>query len=884
LQLPIFQRYESCTACELHTGTLNAGIPTRAWDGGITGKSKAVLLIGKHPGVEEDRQGVAHVGETGKKYINELYVGVVGLHEFADVYLTNAVRCKPANPAANIGLASLKACRSHLEMDLQVLQENYTEVVLLLCGAEAVKQWCKGKSFTNFPQGMEVEVNGKSVRLFATYHPAILLPGKDPAKASAVEIHLQYLREYLEKGVVPSCVAVSEAEVDYASIPPLDGLVSVDIETYGALTEQGYFHPRKSAHWDHATQESSVPLVVTVAVAWRSPDGSLRHRLYGVAELGEFREWVDRFRGDILGWNVPFDVTYLRAVGASITPTRHRLLDGRIFNFLACPDRPEGSLKRISPLNRVFDYDEETISLREGQRYESANDPALHRYNVIDAVATLRNVEVFRDEIVNRFGKDSVKLSDACVTWWSDLLWLCIRMMETGAQYDDTKLERLHQRQLIRQDRLLKGSLARGRKIGGVGSVTYCTNLATRCVQAFGLAGDRRLERSEKTGKVSVSNANIELFLGVAPRENSLRKELRTLVRYRRSVKLTGTYTGPMLGILPPPPQPKTKKNGELRAIPAKSLKAYATRVRRIRQNSLVKGIAYPTWFPVPTRLENQSGGTKQARLSCKGPALQTQPPPVESCQCSRFKGGALVSLDMRQHEMRVPVMFSNDPELRRIFAQNLNIYEEVGSNVLGRRVSKKTTPDDYAFSKMIMLAIQFRAGAKTLQEQGRKMFGLEVPLDDLKLAIPKLLRLFGVHVAWQDRMIELASQQGYLQLPGPLGITRHFPGGIQTVRKTYVSDICNFPIQGTAAALVESATVAFQAWLDQAEMRSVIFSNTHDEIRVDCTPDEIDVIAEVLPPTFKQPPLYHQLAAAGMFPVNLDTEVTITRGDFHAA
>ena len=859
MNLPVLHRHPDCTSCILHEEAKSVGIPSRIWNGGATGKSKAVLLIGKHPGVDDDQSGECHSGDSGRHYVNHLYVAVPGLDQFADIYLTNAVRCRPPTDDFTLGPKHLGACKKWLEEDVRALKESYDEIVLFLCGSEPTKQLFRGVNFSNFQQGVRLEVGGIPVRCFATYHPFTLRPGFDPAKASAVEAHLELLKVYLRDGRLPASTVLEEPV--YEGGPPPGSLVSLDIETYGAvegLPSQRFFHPVKSLYWDKVPVED---LVLTAALAWEE-GGEIKHRVYRMWEPVDQALLSDAIyhASAVLGQNLPFDVSFLRAFSPWFTRClrayQTTLIDLAVTNFLHCDQRPERSLKNLSPLLGTFNYSEEEVQLKKGQKYKDRNDPALHRYNAIDAIVTLKNYRILQERIAEKFGPDSAKLKPSSVQHFSDLLWTCIRMMENGANFNVDLLRRRLARRSHHLERVVLRSNAAGRTLVGKGSQKYKRDLAVRAAETLNLLENPRLKVSLKTGAISLDEENMQLFLEECPIGHPLRQELRAVRLHSSIQKTVGTYLAPMAGQIPTKAAPK--------------------KVQQVLNNALIEGRAYPTWYAVPSKSaesSSEAGGTQQARITCKGPALQTIPPVVEACMESRFEGGCLLFLDQAQIEMRVPVMFSNDPGLRAPIEQGINLHEQNASIMLGREVKKKTDHNGYATGKMGGFAIQFRAGAKTVQSQARKLYGLEIPLPTLEAAIVRLHASYSTHIAWQNKMLGLAIEQGYLEVP-VIGVSRTFLGGPRTIERTYMPTICNILIQAVAALIVQSAQIAIDKWLHESGKRSVIFLNTYDEIGIDCPPEEVVEVRAKALDLMRSPPILPHLLAEGLHSVPLDSSV----------
>ncbi len=854
-----------CQDCELYTYATHPGHCSREWDGGNQGHPKAVLIISKAPAVREDEAGQCFVDAAGK-ILSGVYVEGAGLQKLADIYYTNAVRCRLPNPRMAIPQSAIKACREHWVHDVKLLDAQYTEVVILAAGAEALTSVLgRGNSLTKFRQGTQVEVAGTQRTVFATYNPAMLEQRRDPSKGHAVEAHLALLQEYLRDGELRTEVDITTRDVDYKTRVPADcGLVSLDIETYGCCEgypRQRFFHPRKSTSHDHVAPSD---LVLTAAAAWRDEFGTLRHCCWDLTTLsgrGHFLtdfQHLGRAGATILGQNIPFDIMFLRAWSGGFAAisnpfnTNFKLMDLAVLNFLECDQRPERSLKNLSPLLSTASYDER-VNLRAGERYPCPHNPELHAYNVLDAVVTLRNYEILKARLPRKFGATTAKGTPYCLDWYSKLLWLAISMMEQGIEYDTEDLGKL----ATKLERRLKGITEWAERFGAVllgkGSKKYADALAGRAVDELKLYNDKRVKLTDITKAVSSAKENMNLFMGEAQRGSPLHLELRTLRRFREHRKILTSSLRPLLAL--------TERDRDL-------------------NNSLVDGKAYPTWYIVPMAHESEEGGTQQGRITAKGPAVQTHSPMVENTERSRYEGGALVSIDMAQIEYRVPAMYSGDKQLLKVFRDGINIHAATASEIMGFPVTKKSHPHAYHLGKTTNFLIAFRGQAAGLQQTAQRELGLDLSLSRCEEMIRKVRHAYPDYIAWQDELIATAKRQGYLEIP-LLGLSRTFLGSPAVIDKTYVPTIVNFPVQTTAALLVLDAQIATEKWLRASGLRSRLIKNTYDEGVYDCPRCEIETVAEALPGLYREPDLYLKLVHdANLHQVPLDCSLEIRYTD----
>jgi uracil-DNA glycosylase family 4 len=882
--LPVFDQRSDCRACKLGDPERICciGMPTRIWDGGHTdGATRALLLVGSHPMVAEDNAGVSFVGPTGE-HTNGTYVRGGRLSDFADCYLTNAVRCCPRD--GDVTNSHVKACRGHLIADVQLLGEHYDEVVILAMGEKAVTSVLGNKNaLRTFPQGSLGDIGGVRCRVFATWLGTNLLPGRDPSKIWSIRDHLLLVWRYLKDGRLTTKVRVPRAERlvgGAAPDPPANTkLVALDIETYGCLDgfpDQRVFHPRKSTCHDRV---HGGDLVVSVALAWRGPDsGAIQSKVYRMWRGDDREKLLSSLRGiqslAILNQNVAFDVQYLwafdRRFREVINPRTTRLVELQVVNFLENDQRIERSLKTLSRIIGVANYQTEKVSLKDGERYASREDPDLWRYNAKDVLATLLCYEELLEGISIKY-PNTDKWTSECQQWFSDLVWECILMEDAGIRYDERKLARLDSILMGKLDRLLvHGKSAFDVPVIGPGSDTAKRREVQRLFDEWtpdpstekGRQFAHRVEYTKK-GKLSIGMENLNLLRGVIPPGHVDRLLINVLHYAKRWQKITGTYTGPLLGL-------RDDKDDKV-----------ATRL-------VDKRMAYPRWYPIPMSFDKSDrdfGGTQQCRITSKDPATQTQPPMVEGCQRSRWPRGNIVRADAAQLELRVATMWSGDSGFLRIFAENLNAHLET-AQLLGRLVgvhdiTKATHPKWYHAGKTLNFLMLFLGGWYKFQETVLKEVDLFIPDQACQQIIETFNSEHPEQRAWQQANIEFARTNGFLAMPIS-GLSRSFCGDIDA---SYIPMIANFPVQALAAMLVQSAQVALRHWLwYQGLSRCIIVANTYDEIVVDC-PNAKDArrVARKCLELLRVPPIYEDLIGRyGLYRVPLDAEAEIVYNRGH--
>lgn len=890
--MPHLPMHPGCSQCDLGCNSRSKGLATRAYSGN-TGSDTALLILGKAPTYEEDKQGSVFVGEAGI-YCEKVYVKGHKLSLHADVFMQNIVRCRLPHPEMAVPTAAVTACRPYLEYDLEQLSGTYKEVVLLCVGPDAVKAICGEKvNFNTFEQGQQVTLGGRTYHCFATYNPAILGQRKDPAKINAITEHLQLLVDYLTHKEFRYQIN----NFEYLRGEPLpevidDGILSLDTETYGAIAgypTQRFFHPAKCMFYD-SVQRGDLVQVGSLACRTNGRLWACSYDLRNSKEYALWQEVSDRLRTGssfgalsgttttsttctsnstpftLVGQNFAFDILMLRCWCSkwreTLTPYSIAVEDLMVWNFLENDQRPERSLKPLSKLLGVTTYAEE-LSLKKGDRYDSSADPRIHVYAAKDALATLVCREVLRGRICNRFGAGSPKVSDYSKRWFSDLIWLCTELGESGIKYARAKLEanRAHaDRRCGQLVDLLGGKY--DLILRGKGSKSSKSEFITRCFQELDIPVAPGRTKLKKDVKADLENLNLILDNG-DPR-SPLYRVASLWSRYTEKAKLVSSYYTPMLGL-------KEKSAAKKATKPTKKNpngKPARPAVMDLR-SALCDDMAYPTWYPVPSyhslgakKDQQQQGGTKQARIVAQNHGAQTEPPVVSETIVSRYgTEGIVVYRDGSQIELRVGGGLSKDPGMLEVYRQGRNFHAESATRLFGFPVNKKTHPMHYHGGKTANFLRLFRGEWKKLQQTTLKDCKVYVPDDQCISFLAADKSIFPRFYAWQGELIDRAIKYGFLETP-LVGISRAFMGGRGVIEATYIPDICNVLVQAVAAMLIQSAQVSLQKAIGTRRVHLV--KNVYDAGYYDMHAEEYPWWLQMSEALYDNPPYLHDLKASG--------------------
>jgi hypothetical protein len=280
-----------------------------------------------------------------------------------------------------------------------------------------------------------------------------------------------------------------------------------------------------------------------------------------------------------------------------------------------------------------------------------------------------------------------------------------------------------------------------------------------------------------------------------------------------------------------------------------------------IRDATILNGIAYPKWFPVPSEYEDSStGGTKQARIVAKLPALQTFPPQVKGAITSRFPGGWLVWFDYSQIELRVAALLSGDPEMCREYAGKPDLHGKTAKLMFGDDIvnhpqyKKKYRQAGKTFNFRAL----YRGGAQKAQTTLMKDLGIHLSLeriDEIDQAFWSRHRRLR---AWQDELMAFVQRHGYYELP-LIGQSRLFLGSKRDRNKA-LNEVVNLPVQAIAADIMLSAQFTLWHTFKQAGLKAIVPCNIYDAAVIECPRHEIHAVRRLARKVLPNPPFYRAL------------------------
>ena len=150
-----------------------------------------VLFIGEAPGKNEDAEGRAFVGRSGR-LLDTLMKDVAGFDTDQDGLIINVVKCRP--PANRPPLPDeVEACSPYLQKQFELVKPR----IVVLLGATAFRRMFPAKK--KFSMREEAGKFFKDERFPAAnfiifYHPAFIL--RDPRKRPLMKRHIRQFRDF----------------------------------------------------------------------------------------------------------------------------------------------------------------------------------------------------------------------------------------------------------------------------------------------------------------------------------------------------------------------------------------------------------------------------------------------------------------------------------------------------------------------------------------------------------------------------------------------------------------------------------------------------------------------------------------------------------------
>lgn len=159
--------------------------------------STKLIVIGTHPGDEEERKGEPFVGSTGK--LADSIFRLAGIDKDT-LHLTNAILCQPPWGTSDADLEkAVQACKPRLQRELAKLPPD---IPVLSYGDLALQSTTGAKKVTEF-MGVPIPSFDLGRMVLPAWHPAACLAHRNPAWRPVVTEHTARALDYAERRMRP---------------------------------------------------------------------------------------------------------------------------------------------------------------------------------------------------------------------------------------------------------------------------------------------------------------------------------------------------------------------------------------------------------------------------------------------------------------------------------------------------------------------------------------------------------------------------------------------------------------------------------------------------------------------------------------------------------
>src|SRR5467141_108572 len=241
----------------------------------------------------------------------------------------------------------------------------------------------------------------------------------------------------------------------------------------------------------------------------------------------------------------------------------------------------------------------------------------------------------------------------------------------------------------------------------------------------------------------------------------------------------------------------------------------------------------------------NQTGAAT-GRLSSSDPNLQNIP--VRTRRGGEIRrafvaapGNLLLIADYSQVELRLLAHFSDDPAFVAAFQRGGVIHRQTAAVIFGVPEAN-VTAEMRARAKTINFATIYGQGAMALSRQ------LGITLEEAKAFIKHYFERFAGVRAWLDKTVDEARQKGFVETL--FGRRRYIPELRDrnfSIRSFGERTATNSPLQGSAADLIKIAMIRIHAALKQANLKSRMLLQVHDELVLEIPEAERSVAGDLV-------------------------------------
>lgn len=233
--------------------------------------------------------------------------------------------------------------------------------------------------------------------------------------------------------------------------------------------------------------------------------------------------------------------------------------------------------------------------------------------------------------------------------------------------------------------------------------------------------------------------------------------------------------------------------------------------------------------------------GTITGRLSATmdggGPSIQTIPPALRNIVCAE-PGCVLLKADYSALELRIAALVMGDDDLLEAFASGQDLHLLNAEAIYQKKgLDKDRDKAKRAVAKFFVYAVLYGAEAEGICERAATR-GLSMSLDFTRLCRTNWFKAHPKMWEWMQSTHKQAQRDMFVTLPFS-GNKIHFFGTQKDVKLT---DTSNYPIQGTAAEIMDRAWKGVTDEIGWANKKRKVIIQNHDELVMQSDNVERDV------------------------------------------
>jgi uracil-DNA glycosylase family 4 len=822
----------------------------KVW-GTCDAKTPEIILLGEAPGGEEDEAGVPFVGAAGRTFKSA--VEDVG-HLWHRAHKTNIVACRfpKNNEKSPEALEAIPRCRPGLHEELRQLWEKGTTVIVAagasamhgigidgsihkLRGSVFMLRWREAALFLDgWKDGYVLETTEKGpadMLCIPTFHPAFLSWAKDPRHEVTFCNDLEKAYNIAAEGWSPPgehfsmfpTIEELEAWTDELLQQEQKPLLGIDLETSG-------FVPGHAA-----------TIVVGVATdgehAFSIPflkKGGEQYWPYG--QRGRAENCLMRLMDECptLFQNALFDGRHLRHLNTPAEIIQH---DTMILHHCINPELPHNLGYIVSVYGRTPYWKGEVLN--NAKAMMRIDDEQLRRYNLRDSVVLHQVLDaLIADAKENGTYEVYEKIA-------MPLVKPVMQMIENGMLVDQKRLKKWKTTLKIKETKQRKklrqmAELPEGFNLDSGDHLRYLlygvepTQLkkARKELAAYDEPGSRKKKNTKKYRELS---ERVATFDAVQPfprlRFTPKKTESGSLSVDEEALLNIQTAAINRISRLKDLRKPTAAHTAELERVEMVRDWVSTYRTYKEVEKLITTYTSFPTGSDGRVHSPYRITGTNTGRLASgnrKGGEagnMQNIPPEAKHIFVAP-EGCVLGQLDYSNLELRVLAHISGDEVLKDIFRRGLNVHTENCKAMFGIDEQHPLWKSARRACKTYIFGRNYGGGLKGIHSRVVKA----VPELNLTYAhfceIDKAYR--AAHPAyerWYNETVKTVQQRRWLK--NAFGRVRYFLGTPYNI----VKEGLNFPIQSTAADIINTAMIDLHRRWEIGEIQAKMIGQVHDSL-----------------------------------------------------